>query len=91
MSEFFEYLNEIAAQAQADLESKRVPGKVIVWSSLLSRMDEPMQHISFTVGVKDCPDCEGTGWRWDDTACGDPDHCSPQYACHTCNPEGKDE
>jgi hypothetical protein len=34
--------------------------------------------------------CEETGWRWDDTACGDPDHCSPTYPCE-CNPGMDDE
>lgn len=30
------------------------------------------------------------GWIDDPTACGDPDHCSPMFAC-TCNPDFDDE
>lgn len=29
-----------------------------------------------------CKRCEGTGLVWDDSACGDPDHCSPQFVCN---------
>lgn len=36
-----------------------------------------------------CEECEGSGWVWDETACGDPDHCSPKNPC-VCNPESLD-
>lgn len=39
----------------------------------------------------DCPDCEGEGYLWDETACGDPDHCAPQYNCPRCEGTGKVE
>lgn len=36
----------------------------------------------------DCEHCEGTGLVWDETACGDPDHCSPTYHCYHCDGSG---
>lgn len=36
-----------------------------------------------------CERCDGMCWLDDETACGDPDHCSPMYACPDCNPEGR--
>lgn len=33
----------------------------------------------------DCPACDGEGYREDETACGDPDHCSPWLACGACS------
>lgn len=37
-----------------------------------------------------CEQCEGLGWIHDETACGDPEHCSPLYPCSVCNPDGED-
>lgn len=36
-----------------------------------------------------CPVCEGEGYVWDPTACGDPDHCHSHMACPTCKGIGK--
>lgn len=38
-----------------------------------------------------CPRCKGEGFLYDDTACADPEHCSPTISCHICNPDGEDE
>jgi hypothetical protein len=40
---------------------------------------------------EECQRCEGLGWIDDPTACGDPGHCSPQFPCPDCNPEGIDD
>lgn len=39
--------------------------------------------------VVKCERCDGEGYIWDDTACGDPDHCSPNYDCSDCKGTGK--
>lgn len=31
-----------------------------------------------------CDRCDGDGVLWDETACGDPEHCSPSYECPCC-------
>lgn len=33
-----------------------------------------------------CPRCGDEQWIDDPTACGDPDHCAPAFACPVCNP-----
>lgn len=35
-----------------------------------------------------CQKCDGTGMVWDDTACGDPDCCSPKCGCGACGGTG---
>jgi hypothetical protein len=35
-----------------------------------------------------CERCDYSGWLWDETACGDEDHCTSYFAC-SCNPEYK--
>lgn len=90
MSEYPEYISQMVEDVRRRLLAKRVPGRLIVAETLEQDIDENF-ILNMSVGTVECPDCEGTGWIWDDTACGDPDHCSPQYACPTCNPEGRDE
>jgi hypothetical protein len=35
----------------------------------------------------DCPECWGSGWVDDDSACGDPECCSPKVPCFRgCDP-----
>jgi DnaJ-class molecular chaperone len=41
--------------------------------------------------VRECLACEGTGVIWDESACGDPDHCSPTYECPECGGSGEVE
>ena len=38
-----------------------------------------------------CPGCDGDGYLWDESACGDPEHCSPTYNCTRCNGTGEIE
>ena len=35
-----------------------------------------------------CHACDGDGIIWDESACGDPDHCSPWFMCHVCDGQG---
>lgn len=36
----------------------------------------------------ECPECEGSGWIDDPSACADEDHCSPSMRCSACDGTG---
>lgn len=47
------------------------------------------QRRRYAIYSEACKECDGDGYVDDETACGDPDHCSPWRACPRCHGRGQ--